>query len=125
MSRQETGAKWGWYGGMGGGSLWMIGTFVGAAALGWYGLSLAVLLAIVVDIALILYLPPWRHPNVPLWKLIYAMFGYQIAMAFVVINVTIYLDPLHQPVMRELLRTGDAAPHDVRLGSARGPEIVE
>ena len=93
MSQQHgiIGAKGGWYGGFGGGSLWMIWLF-GRIRVELVR-ALAAVLAIVANIALIVYLPPWKHPNVPIWKSMLVMFGFQFVAVSVSVAVMSSADP--------------------------------
>ncbi len=77
----------GWTLGFGGGSIWMIGPVLGAFAFGAYRLGLLSLAMLLLNLALIVYLSPWKHPNVPLWKLYFPIVAFQLVWASAVITM--------------------------------------
>ena len=79
--REERGPRWGWVGGMLGGTCWMLlasGGFFLAGDLP--GGALAVLYYAIVTF-MIFVLAPWRHPSIPVWVPYLAVIGASIVAA--------------------------------------------
>ena len=58
----------------------MILAMIASFAMGGWLLGLAVLGAFVINHTLLVYLFPWRHPTVPLWKLLSPILGFQFVL---------------------------------------------
>lgn len=81
MDDPRRGQRLGWYGGLLGGSLWMVAPVVAGFASGhaWFG-SVALVAAVAV-VAMVFALAPWRHPAVRFWKLILPIVAVQLVVA--------------------------------------------